>query len=122
MELDPQLEQVMLTFYETWNAGNVARLLAMVSEEAFVGIGTDNADWWSRERLAQIADHGDDPYEVRPGDIKAYRLGDVGLVADTPSFIEPDGTETPFRITAVFRSEGGRWKLVQEHISIGLKG
>jgi hypothetical protein len=56
---------------------------------------------------------------VRPGDIKAYRVGNVGLVGDMPSFIEPNGTETPFRITSVFRQEDGSWKLVQAHISIG---
>lgn len=48
-------------------------------------------------------------------------MGDVGLIADTPAFIEPDGTETPFRITAVFHREDESWMLMQEHISLGLK-
>jgi SnoaL-like domain len=119
MEQDPELEQVMLRFYETWNAEDAAGLLEMVSDAVFIGIGTDTADWWDGKRLARIAEHPDDPYRVRPGEIKAYRLENVGLVADMPTFIEPDGTETPFRITLVFHEEDGGWKLVQEHISIG---
>jgi hypothetical protein len=32
----------------------------------------------------------------------------------------PDGSEVPFRITAVFHHEGGTWKLVQEHASVAM--
>jgi len=122
MEQDLEIEQAMLWFYEAWNAGDAAALSAVVSDRAFIGVGTDNSDWWGRERLARIAEHGEDPYRVQPGDIKAYRVDDVGLVADFASFVEPDGSETPFRITAVFHKEAGAWKLIQEHISIGLRG
>jgi hypothetical protein len=57
---------------------------------------------------------------IWPGDIEAYVEGDLGWFADRPRFVLLDGTEVPFRHTGVFRREGGEWKLVQAHTSLGI--
>ena len=36
------------------------------------------------------------------------------------ALILTDGTEASFRWTAVFRQEGGEWKMIQGHASIGV--
>ena len=50
----------------------------------------------------------------------AYSEGNVGWVADRPTFRLPDGTQIPFRSTIVFRKEDGEWKVIQQHISIAV--
>jgi SnoaL-like domain len=124
MQQDPELKEVVLGFYGAWESGNAASFAEMTSDEpGMVFIGTDSEEWWeSRDRLAQAAhaQHEEAAYRVRPGELKAYRIGDFGIIADRPTFILPDGTESPFRFTAVFQKEGGTWKLVQAHASIGV--
>ncbi len=55
--------------------------------------------------------------KVRGGDIEAYEEGSVGWVADRGAFILPDGTEAPFRLTAVFHKQDGEWRMIQSHAS-----
>jgi hypothetical protein len=54
------------------------------------------------------------------GDLRAERNGAIGWVADRGRFKLPDGSEVPFRMTAVFHQENGAWKLIQEHASFGV--
>lgn len=56
-----------------------------------------------------------------PGQLQAYREGSVGWVIDRASFQLPDGTEVPFRNSAVFLQENGEWKVVHVHASIGVR-
>ena len=44
----------------------------------------------------------------------------VGWVADRPKFVLADGTEASFRWTAVFHQDGGEWKMIQGHASLGV--
>ncbi len=57
---------------------------------------------------------------VEAGDIEAWQEGSIGWLADTPSFVLPDGTAIRTRATAVMRREDGEWKLVQCHVSVGV--
>ncbi len=52
--------------------------------------------------------------------MRAYREDMVGWVADQGTSTLPDGSEVPFRLTAVFHQENGDWKLIQEHASLGV--
>jgi hypothetical protein len=58
--------------------------------------------------------------KVVHGEVKAYEEGTVGWAADQGHFLLPDGSEVPFRITAVFHREDGDWRLVQEHASVAV--
>jgi hypothetical protein len=43
------------------------------------------------------------------------------MIDRNSSFRIPDGTEIPFRNSAVFLQEDGEWKLVHAHASIGVR-
>jgi len=45
--------------------------------------------------------------------------GAVAWVADQPTFQFAHGS-VPFRLTAVFHKEGGEWRIIQIHFSIGV--
>ncbi len=87
-----------------------------------VFIGTDPDEWFEdlapvRAMLEAQAGAG---VTVCHGPIKAYEEGTVGWAADQGHFVLPDGSEVPFRVTAVFHREDGSWKLVQEHASVAM--
>ena len=50
----------------------------------------------------------------------AYREGSVGWMGDRAAWRLQDGTEVPFRLTAIFHKENGDWKIVQFHTSVGV--
>ena len=52
--------------------------------------------------------------------LSAYAEGSVGWIADQAEMVTPDGQTVPFRFTAVCHQEGGAWKIVQAHLSIGV--
>jgi ketosteroid isomerase-like protein len=54
-------------------------------------------------------------------DPQAFREGTVGWAADHPTFEMPGGIQIASRLTAVFHQEDGEWKLVQQHISTGVR-
>ena len=123
MEQSPDLKDVMLRYYEAVSQGDVAFMDRILSSQREVLIiGTDPNEWWAdpatiNQTLRAQAQAG---IKIVPGDLLAYREGSVGWVADRGKFVLPDGAEVPVRWTAVFRQEGGEWKLVQGHASIGV--
>ena len=44
----------------------------------------------------------------------------MGWGVDEPHFVFPDGSRLPTRLTAVLREEGGDWKVVHLHFSVGV--
>jgi ketosteroid isomerase-like protein len=59
---------------------------------------------------------------IVPGELRAYREGEVGWVVDRDASFElADGTQIPFRSTLVYRREDGEWKLVHLHSSLGVR-
>jgi len=49
-----------------------------------------------------------------------YAEGTVGFAVDEPRFVLPDGRLLPTRLSAVLRDEGGVWKVVHLHFSVGV--
>lgn len=126
MESSAELKEVILRFYEALASGGLAALDCLLSRrEGILAIGTDPKEWWAdyptlrQVFQAQMAEMGGG-VPVVAGDPQAYREGSVGWAADRPTFKLPDGTELPFRLTAVLHQEDGRWKVVQSHASIGV--
>ena len=125
MERSSELRDVLLKFYEALSKGDLSVFDRHFSTAADVrGIGTDPDEWWSGPRLVEVwkeqvaAMGGRMPLEA--GDAEAFIDGDVGWVADRPSLDTGDGNRLTIRYTAVFHKEGGEWKLVQSHGSIGI--
>jgi len=123
MQQAPELRDVLVRLYEAFSRGDADLIAQLTSrQEGLVFIGTDPDEWFEDvgnvRRLVQAqAGAG---VTVIPGEVRAYREGPVGWIADRGSFRLPDGSDVPFRLTAVFRQEDGAWKMVQEHASIGV--
>ena len=125
MQEDNELRDVALAFYEAVATGDGEALRTMASDEpGFLFIGTAPEEWWdSHDDFVQagLDQHDQAPdISVRAGELTAFSEGDFGIVADTPVFVLPDGTETPFRLTAVARRTGEGWRFVQGHTSLGV--
>jgi hypothetical protein len=123
MQQAPELKDVVMRFYDAVSRGDGGVMEEMTSRDgALVFIGTDPNEWFEdiagiRRMLEAQAGAG---VTVIPGDIRAHRDGAIGWVADRGRFKLPDGSEVPFRMTAVFHQENGTWKLIQEHASFGV--
>jgi hypothetical protein len=123
MDQSTELRALMLRIYDAVSRGDGDFLEGVVSSAGgMVFIGTDPTEWFedSGSVVRMLRAQAEAGVTVVPGALRAYEEGSVGWIADAGAFKLPDGGEVPFRITAVFHREGGDWKLVQEHASIGV--
>ena len=123
MEQSSELKDLMLRFYEAFSRGDTAFMERIISNQADVlMIGSDPNEWWAGTATIMQALKAQVQAGIQaiPGDLKAYREGSVGWIADSMKFVLPDGTEVPARFTIVFHQEDGEWKLVQGHASVGV--
>lgn len=126
MQRDQGLAEILSGMYSAFETGSPAVVEQIMSSESdIVGIGTDPEEWWTggnvrRAFEAQIPEMHAAGLRFRAGDIQAFSEGSVGWVADQPTLTFPDGSGVPMRLTSVFRQEGGSWKMVQFHLSIGV--
>jgi hypothetical protein len=51
---------------------------------------------------------------------RGWQEGTVGLVIYEPTFVMPDGSYLPTRLTGVLHREGEAWKVVHLHFSVGV--
>jgi ketosteroid isomerase-like protein len=119
------VREAMLRFYDRFSAGDVAGFAQLITawEDAFV-IGTDPGEWQDG-RATWIAGYEDQiryvpGIRLETGDLRGYAEGTLGWAADQPTFVIPDGTTIPTRLTAVLHQEDGEWKLVNAHFSVGV--
>jgi hypothetical protein len=125
MEPSTELKELVLRMYEAMGNGDTSFYDDHLShQEGVLIIGSDPNEWWTgydtitQVFKAQMREMGG--VRCLPGDPQAYRMGDVGWVADRPRFQLPDGTELPVRMSIVFVKEDGAWKVTHQHISIGV--
>ncbi len=122
MEPSPELKGRMLKLYDVMSRGDAAATLALYSTRpGILNIGTDPKEWWTDPKrhaeimTAQLAELAGTRFIAQ--NIIAYREGSVGWTADASKVRLPDGSEVPFRFTAVWHLEGEEWKVVQSHTS-----
>lgn len=126
MTMSDEVVRALTDFYGRFSAGDVevfAQGLA-AGDEALV-IGTDGGQWeeghdtWASAYGSQMEQLPG--LTIKAGDrLRGYAEGDLGWAADQPSFVLPDGTELPVRLSAVFHREEGMWKIVHLHVSFGV--
>ena len=129
MEQSDELRDLTLRFYEAIATGDLSFLERHVSrQEGAVFVGTDPNERWEgfeafvEAMRAQSEAMGGEGLRIVPGQLRAYYEGSVGWAIDRDaSFRLPDGTEVPFRSSAVFVQEDGEWKVVHLHVSIGVR-
>lgn len=101
-------------FVQRTAAGAAASLIGSAPGEIFKGDGA----WEAVPTL--IATFPAVGLRVMPGDPLAYADGVTGWLVDQPRWRTREGYEERTRLTAVFRREGGDWKLVHLHHSVGV--
>lgn len=113
----------LVRYLEAIGKGDVATIERMLSNESGLRvIGTDPREWWSghdevvRLVKAQLAEMGE--FAVNLDDPEGYEEGSAGWAA-AKFAIEIGGNQIAARISTVFHQEGGEWKVVQSHASIG---
>jgi SnoaL-like domain len=88
-------------------------------------IGTDPSEWTTdRATIVQMLDAqrqaADLGVQMIPTEPQAWAEGDLGWVVDQPRLRTPTGAEVQLRVTTIFHREGGSWKAVHQHASIGV--
>lgn len=125
MERSAELEQVTRALYDAVSKGDISFFERHLSRgESCVVIGTAPGEWWD-DSLSALEAMGEqmvavgDAVDLVAGDLRAYREGNVGWVADRPTF-SLAGVDVACRHTSVFVREDGEWRIVQHHFSIGV--
>lgn len=125
MQPSTELKNLMLSWYTSFSSGAIGVTEQILSHQPeLLTIGTDPAEWVMGYDaifpIYQAQTQAVGGVRIEAGDLLAYSEGDVGWVADRPLIKLPDGTAIPMRSTLVFHREDGRWKLVQQHNSVGV--
>ncbi len=125
MERSPDLEDLTRKLYEAVSNADAGFFERYLSRgESCVVIGTAPDEWWEDYASAldpiqkQMASVGN-AVELVAGDVRAYRQGDAGWVADQPT-LKLGSVAALCRHTSVFVLEAGEWRIVQHHFSIGV--
>jgi hypothetical protein len=122
-----ELRDLTMGLYQAMTTGDASFISTFSRQPGVLCIGTDPAEWWSdsptleRVMAAQLQEMGARGVHVIAGNPLGYQEGGVGWAADQPTIQLPDGTKMPARITLVAHREGGAWKIVQAHISVGAR-
>ncbi|HEX9990794.1 MAG TPA: nuclear transport factor 2 family protein [Chloroflexia bacterium] len=126
MEESAEVRAAAMRYFDAIANGDAGFMEQFISREPCVLlVGTDLNEWWpGYDKIVEIwrgqfeAVGGGFP--IKPTEIEAYSEGSVGMFATRPVFSGPDGSEVPFRMTAVVHKEDGEWKLVMSHASFGI--
>ncbi|MDQ3930109.1 MAG: nuclear transport factor 2 family protein [Chloroflexota bacterium] len=126
MEESAEVREIAMHYFDAMCRGDTPYLEQFVSrDDSTLLIGTDPNEWWTGyDRImgiwkAQLEAMGGS-FPITASNLQAYRDGNVGWFAAQPVLRLPDGTDLPFRMTAVVRQEDGDWKIVSSHASFGV--
>lgn len=124
MEESQAVTDAISAFYERFSAADAERFAAGISDCPGVSVigsapgeGHDDRESWIAAYASQISQLG---ITLRGESQRGYAEGTLGFGVDTPSFVLPDGSTLPTRLTAVLREESGEWKIVHLHFSVGV--
>jgi hypothetical protein len=126
MQPAPELESFLQQVYADMSGGDLDEFAQLFERDA-LGIGTDPAEWWSGDgvlsrafvtQLREMREMGG--LRLVPGNTEACREGTVGWIADRATAYLGDMT-IPMRITIVCHQRDGAWKIVQWHVSLGVR-
>ena len=125
MHPSPELRELLLRYYEASGRGDADFLEQLIAREpGALVIGTADEEWWQGgDEIARTwagAWRTRGGLRVTGGNPEAYELGDLGWAADHAIFRLPNGSERPFRLSAVFKRVEGAWQLVHAHFSFGV--
>lgn len=125
MDRSETLECLVSALYEASVVGDLAFFNNLVSDaDGVITIGTAPDEFWTgRSAILQAREsyaRASSVSAIIPGKMLAFTEGTVGWVVDRPRLRLVNGSEIELRFTAVFHVEQGQWKLVQQHVSVGV--
>jgi hypothetical protein len=114
------VREAMLEFYDRLSASDVDSFNRLVSSDpATVVIGTAIGEI-HRDRAKLRFGFEMEGARIEAGDPQGYEEGTMGWVIDEPTFIFGEMPPVATRLTAIFRREDERWRLVHMHVSVGV--
>jgi hypothetical protein len=115
-----EIRETMLELYRHMLAGESDAANALISRDpATLFIGS--AGEWVDDQDALRGTYQVGSEGLVAGDHPvAYASGEVGWFADQPSWLFADGSQAQMRMSAVLQREGGSWRIVHSHLSIGV--
>jgi ketosteroid isomerase-like protein len=126
MERSVEIEDLTRELYDAVSRADPSFFEKRLSGGAScVVIGTAPREWWDTaagalEAIRRQMQSAGATVHLEAGDVRAYRSGDVGWVADRPT-LRLGSVEAACRHTSVFVRENGEWRIVQHHFSIGVE-
>jgi hypothetical protein len=125
MQRCAELEELTRRLYEAVVQGDVAFFERHLSRgQTCVVIGTAPGEWWETydaaiDRIRAQMAVATGSVALTPGELRAYREGNVGWVADRPTF-KLAAVAKQCRHTSVLVQSDDQWQIVQHHFSIGV--
>jgi class 3 adenylate cyclase len=127
VEPSAELTAVVRRVFGSMNARDLAALRNLHSDrDGVTFVGTDPDEWWTSfgEMVsvfeAQLGEFDAGGVTFALGGVEAYSEGTVGWAACRPNLVFPDGKSTELRWTGVLCLDGGIWRCVQWHLSVGV--
>jgi ketosteroid isomerase-like protein len=125
-EVELEVRAVIDGITEALQAADAKKLDALLSDRpGSTHIGSDPREWLTKDQLlagiSEAMSVGEVQVGVEIGDVAVHVLGDVAWAEGTGKFTNGQGEERAVRTTGVFVREGGGWRSVQSHASIGVR-
>ena len=125
MERSDELEELVQAWFAAASNGDPSLARAGCPEDDTRLIGSDPSEVFKggaavREFLIGEVEGAGGHATFTPSDTEAFCEGTVGWATTHLTITMPDGRTVSPRWSAVFHLEGGDWKFVQTHASIGI--
>ena len=125
MQPSPAIREIQLRWFQSTVTNDIAGVLGLWSNEpGAMAIGTDPSEWLTTraaieqmERAALENSSGRMPDDL---EIVAYEEGTVGWANLRYTAKLPNGGSLLIRWTVIYHQEGGQWKGVSGHASVGV--
>jgi adenylate cyclase len=126
MHRSPELEDLVRRWFAAATVGDASMVDTVVSTDPAVTlIGSDPGEWFrggeavSQFLRGEVTNAGGQA-RFSPEDTEAYEEGTVGWATTRLTITLPDGRSVSPRWSSVFHLEGGAWRIVHTHASIGV--
>jgi adenylate cyclase len=125
MQPSPEIRALVMRGMQLMAAKDLASVLDLASREAgFLLLGTAPNEWFTSiaaaEPMVRMSVEGSSGRVPENVEIEAYQEGSVGWAGLRWKSQLPNGASLALRWTQIFHQEGGTWKLVHGHASVGV--
>jgi ketosteroid isomerase-like protein len=124
-DVEKEIQLVIERIVEALNTADAETLRSLLADRAdSMHIGSDPKEWWTSGQLVdgvkEAMEAGGSQIRAEVTETSVHSMGDVAWSEGRGRFINGDGQKRDIRLTAVFVREGGAWRGVQSHASIGV--